>query len=43
MFTTDQYQALQQRRLDIGFVRFNGLEPMADIAVVELQRTRCGW
>lgn len=38
MFTTDQYQALQQRRLDIGFVRFNGLEPMADIAVVELQR-----
>lgn len=38
MFTTDQYQALQQRRLDIGFVRFNGLEPMADIAVVVLQR-----
>ncbi|OQS41246.1 LysR substrate-binding domain-containing protein [Chromobacterium haemolyticum] len=38
MFTTDQYQALQQRRLDIGFVRFNGLEPMADIAMVELQR-----
>lgn len=38
MFTTDQYQALQQRRLDIGFVRFNGLEPMADITMVELQR-----
>ncbi|WP_293764840.1 LysR family transcriptional regulator [uncultured Aquitalea sp.] len=38
MFTTDQFLALQQEEIDVGFVRFNGLSPAAHILVRELRR-----
>lgn len=38
MFTTDQFTALQQQEIDVGFVRFNGLSPADNILVQELRR-----
>ncbi|WP_137939082.1 LysR substrate-binding domain-containing protein [Chitinivorax sp. B] len=40
MFTFDQFDALLHQRIDVGFVRFNGLEPAAGIVVKELRRDR---
>ncbi|MBA4709219.1 LysR family transcriptional regulator [Aquitalea aquatica] len=38
MFTTDQFAALQQQEIDVGFVRFNGLSPADKVLVQELRR-----
>lgn len=40
MFTGDQYDALRQQRLDVGFVRYNGDEVVAGIRRRELRRDR---
>ena len=38
MFTTDQFTALQEQDIDVGFVRFNGPSPIDSITVKELRR-----
>ncbi|WP_018151552.1 LysR substrate-binding domain-containing protein [Leeia oryzae] len=38
MFTLDQYQALQQDKLDVGFVRFTGLDAPTGISLKEIGR-----
>jgi DNA-binding transcriptional LysR family regulator len=40
MFSGDQYLALQQQRLDVGFVRYNGDEVVPGIHRRELRRDR---
>ncbi len=40
MFTGDQYLALQQQRLDVGFVRYNGDEVVPGVSRRELRRDR---
>ncbi|POZ62302.1 LysR family transcriptional regulator [Chromobacterium alticapitis] len=40
MFTAGQFDALEKRRLDLGFVRFNGPTPSPQIRVEELHRDR---
>lgn len=40
MFTGDQYDALRQQRLDVGFVRYNGDEQVPGVIRHELRRDR---
>ncbi|AAQ61069.1 probable transcription regulator, LysR family [Chromobacterium violaceum ATCC 12472] len=40
MFTAGQFDALERRQLDLGFVRFNGTTPSPLIRVEELHRDR---
>lgn len=38
MFTVDQFEAMQRKEIDVGFVRFYGLSPGVGIQVRELHR-----
>jgi DNA-binding transcriptional LysR family regulator len=42
MFTTDQFTALQQQEIDVGFVRFNGLSRQTTWCR-SCDATRCWW